>query len=1391
MNFFNRNALQFKKIKPVAEWIVSIVLRLRLRKTYWSIAVPCGLFLVGEVVKNLDFIIQITGELSNQSESAGAKIFWRVVNFYFSFGLPWWSYALLVLILIFFTYVYLQELKAKKWGYEVSVESITNSILSLSTLQKKIDTQLNEIKSELIFQPTSEWFQKQCISSVQDLGSRYTPELNFELELSKIFEGLGRTEAFKNDLTTRFDRLIIKGKKALFNNSSIQTQVKVLEENFDTLYKLFLAADFQGTEPLPISSFQESLKQAEDATEVIYNYFHGEERKLQQEKNEYQYYHKYGSELRHIREFENELHSFIEFITSITARLANNPCLILDGEAGIGKSHLIGDIVTRRIKNHHDSVFLLGQHFVTDEDPWTQIFKRLQINSKSETFLFKLNEHGKATGKRIILFIDAINEGRGRYFWVNHIKSFINEIKAYQWLGLVITIRSSYKALIFQESETKDLQIIKHTIYGFKNFEYEASKLFFNNYKIELPNVPLLHPEFENPLFLKLFCEGINKSGQTKIPDGLQGITSIITFFISSVNNVLAKPNKADYSNSLNLVKRSIDALIKYKIENQLRYISYEKAYEIIEDSVSKFLNKKGFIDDLIAEGVLSKNLFWKENDESEEGVYLSYERFEDHLTSLFLLEQNSNLETAFKEGGGLHNYVKDIKSVNINRGIIDAFSIQVPERSGKELSEFIPSLEKDYPIVESFIESLLWRKVETINEKSKDFVNKYVSMYQGTYDFFWETILAVTAIPGHYFNAYSLHNHLMKFSLPERDAEWTQSLKNKYSDDSSVKRLIDWAWNETDKSHISNESIKLTSIALSWFHTSTNRKLRDCATKALVCLLQERLSVLIEVLKMFENVNDPYVYERLFAVAYGCSIRTSQKELLKELSEYIFETIFKEKEEVYPHALLRDYARGVIEFTNYSGIQLSLNLDFARPPYKSVFPENILTNEEIDAKYKFDYNAENFKKIYWSQNTILDSMVTEYGRGISGYGDFGRYTFQSALRTFDVNPNTLSNLAVEWIFEKYGYNVEVHGKYDRDTGSSGRSASIIERIGKKYQWIALHEMVARVSDNFIKNEGWGREKKEVKYQGPWAPYIRDIDPTMLISETGAFDEDKPSNYWWLDKTQFNWSCSNKDWVKNSQVLPEIDNLVQVKDQDSNEWIILEGFPEWAEPKKIGEEKWDQPHKRLWCQVRSYIVKNNEYDQFKDWAIEQDFMGRWMPENGDRYEIFSREYYWSPAHKYFLMENDSAEEWREVYDKETGKFIADVLVTAENFLWEEEFDKSKKETISFLKPCSEIYHGMKLKYSLKEGEFLDTKNEMVCFAADVNNNSKSYLLIKKAPFLKYLDENDLKIIWTILGEKQIIGGRTSGDEYEGRLEISGAYYFLHNKLQGKIHTKNS
>lgn len=1100
---------------------------------------------------------------------------------------------------------------------------------------------------------------------------------------------------------------------------------------------------------------------------------------------------KFGYELHHLRELESSVYDFNNFLKGRTVALSNLPILILRGEAGIGKSHLLADVARRRAERGQPSILLLGQHFVSAESPWTQILRNLlRLNCPESELLGALNAKAQSLGSRIIIFIDAINEGKGRYFWHDHIKSFIKSFENYKWLGLVISIRTSYEKLLIPHEVIGNDIAVRITHHGFADVEYEASKKFFENYKIEQPSIPLLHPEFQNPLFLKLFCEGISKAGLTRIPEGHEGITTIISFYLQSINSRLCKPNRLDYPENTNLVERAARLIIQREVDEDFRFIPYEEAFSIIESELQKYSNKRRLLDELISEGLFTKNLFWDKNDKPIEGIFLAYERFKDHLATSFLLERylnKTNPGPSFSEGQRLYDLIKDNRQCNINKGIVEALSIQLPELIGKELYEVAPYCKSFYPVIESFVESLIWRKTETITEKLIEYINEFVFRFKETYNNFFDTLLLIASNPKHYFNADSLHKHLMKFSMAGRDAQWTIYIHNRFDEQTSVKRLIDWAWSEEDRSHISDDSIRLTAKAISWFLTSSNRFLRDSATKALISLLENRIPVLTQLLKEFEGVNDPYVYERLFAVAYGCALRTDDKKSLKELSEYIYRTIFSE-EYVYPHILLRDYARGVIEYTVHLGIELQLDLGKIRPPYKSEWPDKLPADEEIK-KYEIDYESEGFKDYYWSQNAIIHSMVTEYGRGIGGYGDFGRYVFQSAFRNWrDLNPQELSNLAVKRIFGM-GYDVEKHGGFDRAAARYPRytrSGHKTERIGKKYQWIASYEVLAKVADNFTMfDESSLRDKIPLQYEGPWEPYVRDIDPTMLIRKTGKEHYNNNTDNWWFNVFYNEWNYSHKEWIDKKDNLPDPANIIEVEDYSNNKWLVLESYPEWSQPIEIGKEKWDIPHKNLWYQIRSYLVPRNKFKAIRRYLKDKNMMGIWMPELRRKYEMFSREYYWSPAFKFFKKPYYGGDIWQEIHDRKGKKTIGNVAITTEHFLWEEQYDCSKEYAISFLKPADLIFYGMKLQFSKQEGELINRDNELICFDPSVNNKSLSCLLIRKEAFTDFLKENKLEIFWTVLGEKRIIGGFYPR---VGWIEISGMYYIADDKIKGNLKT---
>lgn len=1240
------------------------------------------------------------------------------------------------------------------------------------------------------------WFKQKLEESIVNLGKRYTPEINFDLPIAKVFEGLSRDEYFKKQFLSHLDDLLKNYHQAVSHVKA--DEVKDYVQKIDSLIIQFRQSceqiDFEEISIIqhePLSAILESCK--EIIENLIHKFYELDSKKKTETKSKKEYVsdaNRYGWDIEYFRKLSGSIYDFTNFLYGTIVGLSNNPFLIIKGEAGIGKSHLLADVAKKREARNQFTLLLLGQQFSTTEDPWSQIIKLLQIECKRDTFLSALNSKAESTGARVLIFIDAINEGEGKVIWMNHMASFITVVKRFSNLGVVFSLRTSYEKLLIPDVVKEKKQATRITHYGFANHEYDASKLFFENYKIKQPSIPLLHPEFSNPLFLKLFCEGLFKKGLHEIPDGYEGISTIINFFLETINDKIS--NKHNQPRELQLVQKVVRQIAERIVDTNNSYIKFDDAFSFVIDmkETKAVINKSQFFLDLISEGLLTQNVYWDKERNHFEGVYISYERFSDHLIASYLLSKYLNKENpkeSFSEGNKLYVLLANENEANYNRGIIEALSIQLPEQTSLELYEAAQHAREFEPVAAAFVESIIWRKKETLSDKLKDYINEVVISKFDYYDYFINRILLITSHPQNYFNSDFLHNHLWRFSMADRDAWWTQFIHKMYpgypDEVSAIRRMIDWAWTDDNRESISDESIRLMSQTMVWFLTSCNRTLRDSATKAIICLLEERINVLMQLIKTFEKVNDPYVLQRIYAIAYGCAARTSKTELLKPLGNLIFQTVFN-TENVVPDILLRDYAKGIIEFAVFKGHKFDFDLNQIQPPFKSNLPTEFPSNEETD-KFKFDYQNENFKKYYWSQNSILDSMVTEYGRGTAGYGDFGRYVFQYGLSDWQVDENALSNLAVKWIFEKYGYDVEKHGEFDRNIEYNGRHSHRAERIGKKYQWISFYEILARVSDNYLFYENsYSEDVEPIKYEGPWEPYVRDIDPTMIIKDN---QKDKSKTYWWNLVGYSDWNIPNKEWALKTDDLPCPVDLISVKDEKGVEWLVLEMYPDWNEPTPLGEEKHNTPHKRLFYDLSSHIVSTKDLDKITHYLTNRNLRGCGLSESSRRYQMFSREYYWAAANKTFNSEYYGGNEWNELYNRKSGEFVCNTAQTAIQFLWEEEFDASKEGTISFYKPAEILFRLLDLQYSKVEGQLLNRNHEIVCFDPSAVTPTLSCLLVRKNDLLKVLAENDLEIIWTSVGEKLIIGGHFNRSDWVGRLNISDVIYFESGILKHSSH----
>lgn len=1342
---------------------------------------------------------------------------------------------------------------------------------------------------------TPDFFDKHIQTAIKDLGPRFNEDLNFELPIAKIFNDIAKDNLFFKRFLNIVDKWVLeKGYRKLINNihlDKIESDNDALKQKVTDWLK---NQKNSVTEKIELNWIFNSIDKINEEIEVktseLYKLQRDEEEKNKDVKKDYSYRSPYENEISRLREISQSNYEFTDAISNkVNVSLANNPYLIIKGDAGNGKSHLLGDIAKTRIERNLPTLLLLGQHFVETKNIWENINSSLSISCTNKQLLETLNNIGKHIGSRVLLMVDAINEGAGASLWESKIAGFINEFDKYPFVGLVLTIRTTYLDFVIPENVKNNSNVTFKTHEGFKGNEYAALKLFCEFHDLKQPHFPILAPEFTKPLFLQLICNAIKDTPDRTFPQGFQGVSKIFEIYINSINLKFQK--KRDEYKYSNVVLEAIHkiALANYSNENKSLLLKDVKELLKIE-----FPDNKLLLNDLIEENIFITNPQRNyESNQTEEILYFAYQRFGDFYVADELLKKfkdKSEILRVFERENEFGMLLSDRNGYWYNDGILEAFSILLPEKFSLEIFEVYSwyyEIDEDkfhkHHVIDDLnrflLDSLNWRKIESIDNE------KLLNWFKGEYfrisndDYFYK-LTELSTVIGHPFNSDRLFRILKSYKMPERDGFWQQHLRyySGYNDDNTacpIRRLLDWAWTPDISSKLDLETTRLTAQTLTWVLSSTDRKLRDQTTKAMVNLLEQQPEALIEILKKFKNIDDLYISERLYAIAYGCILRTESIDSVNKIATHVYTSVFKNGNPP-KHILLRDYARNTVEYAIYKNSTLKIDANLIRPPYKSSMPERLPTEDDVK-KYDLDAKDKSFKRNHGRMNNMIQHSVMTW--------DFSRYTIESAFRNFNSYSFTFEekyktyykslkneqkkivralnlNLKTRFSYtnkesvyihhlgqEKYnyylkildecqekllelskkeftldesdfiknkviphfknkfqenkyyrnnlylnhikcwivqrvfelGYNSKIHGEYDDGIEHfNNRSENKIERIGKKYQWISLFEMLAMVSDNYLHydDNNYGKNKYEF-YKGPWQMYIRDIDPAFTSKNKEEEDDlenddlgliDKPKE-WWEDVDYTYWNQPNSEWVERTEDLPKIEDVILKKDGNNAEWLYLKKYSTWEEPKPLGEDKYDVQRKQIHYIIQGYLVKKTDKNKIIKYLKDKNFWGRWMPESSEYNKLINREKFWSPAY----LDNDKEIKWETIQDTNYK-----VILTTTRAVGEMSDDKSDAH-FGYDMPCKTIFEGMNLQYAPIDGEFKNENGDLV-----VLDKNYSGVLINKNELKTFLDKNNLDIFWTILGEKFAYSSRNNTNNYF-RVPC-GIVYFENGSMVGKLNS---
>jgi len=1341
----------------------------------------------------------------------------------------------------------------------------------------------DEHRGRLLFWFNEQWFSEEWLGqrieeAHKNAGRRYMPSLHVALDLERAFDALGRGEGFFRRLSDRLGNVRREFDDLRTDSMTAPTLQEPVGELTQLVHELsgIAMTPRSAIEALPLAKLAQL---ADRGGELAFRLVDGLSKPTAQSNESSTAKESYSYERHLLYSLQDRFAELKGFLRSPEAIVANTGALLLVGDAGTGKTHMLCEIARNRQEAGKPTVLLLGEQFAPGE-PWSQMLNMLGVQCSRDEFLGALEAVADARGTRAVILIDAINEEHGREIWPAYLPGVLVQISRHPRIGIALSVRSSYEKSVVPEQLESDGVIVRFVHSGFEGQEEEGVDKYFAHYGIALPSLPILDPEFSNPLFLRVLCEGLQNRGLSRIPEGLNGFVAIFRFFLDSVNEKLARPNLLDYDVQQPIVLQSIERLVTAMVAKETDWLDRSAASEILEAVLPRTGFDKSLFRRLVDEGVISEELVWIRPSgrtpatmTSLPVVRFQYQRFSDYLIVKHLLSPHIGTgrpEAAFEPREYLGKILADPLRCRQNQGIVEALAVLTPETTGRELPILAPHCTSFDSVKEAVAVSLVWRRADSISTSTWSYLEQAVLPDSTARQALLRTLILVAPDPSHPYNARFLSKWLFPMQMAERDALWSTALASGYPTGGATARLLRWSESLRNRTGHNSSVITLVAMVLSWLLTSSNRLLRDRTTKALVGLLQSRLPTAGDLVAAFAAVNDDYVLERVAAAAYGAAMRSRSPEQVANLAMVCYERFFKHTRPPL-NALIRDYLRGIVELALYDEPSISVDAKRIRPPYGAPLPDG------------FDLDRTTYPDLGWDAAKGLPSGTQSVHHSIVA-DDFNSYVLQPLCGKFftaklgdpiaptrrEVYDQFRSGLSapqaeaweryrgpqvditqlMEHLLSKQSAHrdvqqadgapdlTEVCAQFEATLGakqkdlfrrqirpyveegypgqarnhvalaaiqhfvlekviamgwhqalddfdkssviSRGRSEHKVERIGKKYQWIAYYQLVGLLSDNFQcaseSYDGIGQ------YEGPWqVRYGRNIDPSLLIRRKAKAEGEA---CWWAPAICESWGeeLDEPAWLRLDSDLPKIDEtFLMVREPGQSEWIVLEGHYKWTQPTAPGREYLELPQRQIGYNVTSCLVRAKNASSVLKGLLNTNLLELRSSEPRTSSDAFLGEMHWAPAYTSELNSYYGYDEWTK------DSLPHPILITTEHYYSEPgSFDASMDESVTLPSPAHWLVKEMGLRWSGIEGDWCTgTPYRTVFSDPSAHSPGPTVLLASRNDLEQFLREHGCVLIWIITGTKWAIGGGFLV-EPTGRRLIMGALRMNRRSISGEV-----
>jgi hypothetical protein len=1072
------------------------------------------------------------------------------------------------------------------------------------------------------------------------------------------------------------------------------------------------------------------------------------------------------------REINKVLRDLTNWLQAPAIRAAATRVLLLTGAAGIGKTHGLCDAAVRRRDAGHATVLVSGNQFSSDGSMWECLAAALGLDWSRDVLLDALNEAGAVTG-RVLVVVDALDERARRTRWLDDLPELVHAIRRRPNLALCVAVRDGYQ----QQVRRDDLDLPTFSHPGFGEAVFDACTSFFNHFELEPPVGPLLEPEFGNPLFLLTLCRTLKARCLTSVPTGWRsGTKRVFEQLLAARDEGLQQEFPGAGRRG---VSKAMSALAEALPEGGS--LQWHQADEIVQQSLPA--SQRGHIDlldYLVGLGLLrvvpGENDSWANEDDR---LDIAFGRLRHHLIAERLTLAGAASDDKLRAAA-----VED-------PGLAESLALILPERGRGELVDLAVEPDERRQLLQRWLISLPWRDADTLGVEVEALIMEGLGD-ERLESLALDALVTLALRPGHRYDHRFFHDLLVRCGMPGRDASLCLYLHEAFertSPPSPVLRALRAPW-EADLARVEPQLLEAWCVVLCWCCSAADRRVRDHATKAAVRLTEPNPSIWPRVVALFAEVDDDSVLERVLCSAYGAVLQNPDAPALHELALCVRDRILRSESGTPQHALVRGHAQSIGEWAAHRGVlPVDVRVEDFRPPHDVPTEITVPTEEDLQ-----QFDSRGYQRI-WS------SVMSEWT------GDFAKYTMPITLKENEaiLGRDATRRWVLGTVVVELGYLPELHGYYDSlmvQTHGPGRARpEWAERIGKKYQWIALARLVGLLDDharsrvtatdaslrpspdvafdwralnrirrprlavrghNSINRYFRGRRWNDAHahFEGPETPMtfvcapLRDLDPSLLRPPGSDPDRDAGTTLRWWEPVTMDFASSaastDEAWAVADD-FPDASRLVSPlvdPSRPGQRWRLLEGHFDWDDRPRDGER---DKYRRLWMMIKGYIVPRQQITGCWEALKTVDFMGTRMVKGTVFWGgMYVGEYPWASTFPQFG-------ELPEARGEET-KFEGFGLRPVANRL--NCLADADQEETRVTVPSAELVVGTATRWD-GSGGFKREDGSLVFQDPSFKGGGPRGLWIDDDVLAQLLLDLDVGLLWTVLAERQVLGGGCS------------------------------